>query len=94
MDTTIKVDGSTRDRLAVLAKERGLTMRDLVDRLARETLTQDELRRRATQAEEYVRTRIAAGLTRQELAAAEDVWVAVEDGDAPECLPEPRPRAA
>ena len=44
MSTTIEVDTSVRDRLAVLARERGLTMRellaDMTDRSERETFFQ------------------------------------------------------
>jgi hypothetical protein len=96
VDTTIKVDAATRDRLSLVARERGITMRELVTRLAWETLTRDELQRRGDQAEEYVRTRIAPDLGHQDLADAESVWRAVEAGEAPEGLPHPdrRPRAA
>ncbi|MFE0591924.1 hypothetical protein [Micromonospora echinospora] len=96
MDTTIKVDAATRDRLSLVARERGITIRELVTRLASETLTRDELQRRGDQAEEYVRTRIAPDLSHQDLADAESVWRAVEAGEAPEGLPNParRPRAA
>jgi hypothetical protein len=42
-DTTIKVDSAVRDRLAVLAAQRGATIRDLVTELAASRPTQEEL---------------------------------------------------
>ncbi|MGN9775471.1 hypothetical protein ACTMS0_06805 [Micromonospora sp. H33] len=92
MDTTIKVDALVRDRLAVLARERGLTMRDLVAELARAVPTAEELRERASQAEEYVRRHLAPHLSESDLAVAADTWTAIEAGDAPEALPTSTPR--
>lgn len=94
MDTTIKVDSRVRDRLAVLAQERGLSMRDLVAELARATPTRDELRERFVKAEAYVRARLTPGISDEDLRNAADVWAAIEAGDAPETLPKPHRRAA
>ncbi|MBM0238806.1 hypothetical protein JNW88_19675 [Micromonospora sp. ATA32] len=94
MDTTIKVDAEVRDRLAVLAQERGVTMRDLVADFARTMLTHDELRDRAARAEAYLRSHVAPGLTEDDLNDAEEFWTAIEAGDVPEALPKPHRRAA
>ncbi|NES13986.1 MULTISPECIES: hypothetical protein [Micromonospora] len=94
MDTTIKVDAEVRDRLTVLARERGISMRDLVAEFARATPTREELRERAARAEAYLRSRLAPQLDDEDLARAEGVWAAIESGDAPESLAEPRRRVA
>ncbi|MFJ5222066.1 hypothetical protein [Streptomyces sp. NPDC088400] len=47
MDTTIKVDTKTRDRLASIAVARGTTMRGLLEEFAEASLTPQELRERA-----------------------------------------------
>jgi len=42
-DTTIKVDSAVRDRLALLAMQRGSTIRSLIGELAEATPTREEL---------------------------------------------------
>jgi predicted transcriptional regulator len=54
MDTTIKVDSKTRDRLAVLAEARGTTMRHLIEEFAESTLTPSELKERAAHTAAYL----------------------------------------
>ncbi|GGX83990.1 hypothetical protein GCM10010358_42730 [Streptomyces minutiscleroticus] len=49
-ETSIKVGVATRDRLAVLAAERGTTIRRLVEELAAARPTRAEYEERATQA--------------------------------------------
>ncbi|MCW3840339.1 hypothetical protein ONA70_09545 [Micromonospora yasonensis] len=94
MDTTIKVSAEVRDRLAVLARERGVTIRDLVSGLAYATPTRGELGDRAAKAEAYLRSRLAADLAEADLARADAVWVDLEAGDVPESLASPRRPAA
>ncbi|MEU8128079.1 hypothetical protein AB0B68_12745 [Micromonospora sp. NPDC049049] len=94
MDTTITVDTEVRDRLVLLANERGTTMRDLVAQLTQAALTADELRDRAARAEQYVRLKIASDLSADDLTRGEDVWAAVEAGNVPESLAEDGRRAA
>src|SRR5690242_17534493 len=53
-DTTIKVDPAVRDRLMVLARERGMTMRDFVAELAGATPTQEEMQERYEATKAYV----------------------------------------
>jgi antitoxin MazE7 len=73
-DTTIKVDGAVRDRLAELAAERGLTIRDFVQQLASATPTRAELARRQADAVEYIRTHLRSDFGDQDLAAGEELW--------------------
>ncbi|MEV6553738.1 ribbon-helix-helix protein, CopG family [Streptomyces sp. NPDC051597] len=47
MDTTIKIDSETRDRLAALAQARGTSMRALIEEFAATALTPQELKERA-----------------------------------------------
>ncbi|WP_229898401.1 hypothetical protein [Streptomyces finlayi] len=79
-DTTIKVDPSTRDRLMVLARERGMTMRDLLTELAGATPTQEELRKRYEATKAYCETHFGVTLTDEEHDRAEQVWKDLEAG--------------
>lgn len=63
-DTTIKVDSAVRDRLAVLAAQRGSTIRDLVAELAEATPTQQELAARQAAAAAYVAENLRPGVQR------------------------------
>jgi predicted DNA-binding ribbon-helix-helix protein len=89
VDTTIKVDAAIRDRLAQIARERGMTTRDLIAELARATLTRHELRERATVAAEYLRTRVTPDLTDADILAGVEVWRTIEAGGSPETLAGP-----
>jgi hypothetical protein len=84
VDTTIKVDSLVRDRLAMLARERGTTIRDLVTRLAEDTPTQAELLARADAATAYVRKWINPNLSDADLAAGERFWSELEAGRVPD----------
>lgn len=53
-DTTIKVDPAVRDRLQELARDRGITMRDLLTQLAGATPTKEELAQRREETKAYV----------------------------------------
>jgi predicted DNA-binding protein len=54
-DTSIKTTKDVRDRLRVLASERGTTMNDLLAELVARELTEDEKEQRAQQALEEIR---------------------------------------
>lgn len=54
-DTSIKTTRDVRDRLRVLASERGTTMNDLLAELVARELTEEEKEQRARQALEEVR---------------------------------------
>ncbi len=82
-DTTIKVDSSVRDRLAVLAAQRGATIRDLVSELAAQTPTQEELATRHTAATAYLREHLCPDLDGEDAAAGERFWRELEEGRTP-----------
>jgi macrodomain Ter protein organizer (MatP/YcbG family) len=82
-DTTIKVDSAVRDRLAVLAAERGSSIRDLVSQLAEATATQEELTARYIAAAAYVREHLSPELSEEDLASGERFWRELEHGRVP-----------
>jgi hypothetical protein len=88
MDTTIKVDALVRDRLALLARERGTTIRDLVAALAQAAPTDAELLARAEAATAYVREHINPDLSEADLAAAEGFWNELQAGGRPTVAPD------
>jgi predicted transcriptional regulator len=80
-DTTIKVDPAVRDRLMVLARERGTTMRDLVAELAGATPTQEELDARYAETKAYVETHfLGRPYTEEDEKAGEQLWADLETG--------------
>lgn len=83
-DTTIKVDTSVRDRLAVLAAQRGATIRDLVAELAQATPTSEELTARYAAATTYLREQLAPNL---DAATGESFWTELEAGRVPGRVP-------
>ncbi|WP_249416718.1 hypothetical protein [Streptomyces sp. TS71-3] len=80
-DTTIKVDPAVRDRLLELARERGMTMRDLVAQLAEATPTQEELRQRYEATKAYVEEHfLGRPYTEEDEKAGEKLWADVVAG--------------
>lgn len=80
-DTTIKVDPAVRDRLMVLARERGITMRDLVAELAGATPTAEELQARYEATRAYVEEHFLKGpYTAEDAAAGEKLWAELAAG--------------
>jgi hypothetical protein len=77
-DTTIKVDSAVRDRLAILAAQRGSTIRDLVAEPAEATPTQEELAARQAAAAAYVAEHLAPGFAAADIAAGEQLWQELE----------------
>lgn len=77
-DTTIKVDSTVRDRLAVLAAQRGATIRDLVTELAANTPTQEELATRHAAALAHLREHLCPELDDHDLAGGERFWRELE----------------
>ncbi|WP_405015259.1 hypothetical protein [Kitasatospora sp. NBC_01539] len=69
-DTSIKVSKETRERLQLLAGQRGTTMRDLVEQLAAQTLTEEELRARGEMARRYLRERMGIDVDDEAMAAS------------------------
>ncbi|WP_344410534.1 hypothetical protein [Streptomyces viridochromogenes] len=79
-DTTVKVDPAVRDRLMVLARERGMTMRDLIAELAGATPTREELSKRYEAAKAYCETHFGVTLTDEDHDRVEKVWQDLEAG--------------
>lgn len=82
-DTTIKVDSAVRDRLALLAAERGVTIRDLVDELAQATPTRKDLQARHAAAMAYLREHVCPDLVESDIRAGERFWRELEAGRSP-----------
>lgn len=72
--TTIKVTNEVRDRLALLAKERGCTIGEIVGELALATLTEGELEARRDAAVRYIREHMIPDFGDDDMAAAEQLW--------------------
>jgi predicted DNA-binding ribbon-helix-helix protein len=83
-DTTIKVDSVVRDRLAVLAAQRGSTIRDLVAELAEATPTQEELAARQVAAAAYVAEHLLPGFSADDVAAGDRLWRELESAQPQE----------
>ncbi|MFF7309628.1 hypothetical protein [Streptomyces sp. NPDC008137] len=80
-DTTIKVDPAVRDRLQELARDRGISMRDLVAELAGATPTKDELRKRYEETKAYVEEHfLDRPYTEEDEKAGERLWADLEAG--------------
>ncbi|GGV72618.1 hypothetical protein GCM10010277_85720 [Streptomyces longisporoflavus] len=54
MDTTIKIDSQTRDKLSALAQARNMTMRALIEEFAATALTPEQLRERAARTDTFL----------------------------------------
>jgi hypothetical protein len=95
-DTTIKVDSAVRDRLAVLAAEHGVTIRDLVEELARATPTRKDLEERHSAAMAYLREHVCPDLAEDDVQAGERFWQELEAGrslsSTSDAAQVPRPR--
>lgn len=87
VDTTIKVDSAVRDRLAVLAAQRGSTMRELVEQLVNASPTREELDARHAAATAYLRAHLCPDLNDGHLAEAERFWQELKAGRVPATLP-------
>ena len=85
-DTTVKVDPAVRDRLMVLARERGMTMRDLIAELAGATPTQEELHQRYEETKAYCETHFGVTLTDEDHDRVEKVWQELEAGRSVDSL--------
>jgi hypothetical protein len=79
-DTTIKVNVSVRDRLAVLARQRGCTLGELVAELAAKTPTQDELDARYAAAASYIQENLVPGFSEDDRKAGEQLWRDLDAG--------------
>ncbi|MFF3555874.1 hypothetical protein ACWD4V_21715 [Streptomyces tsukubensis] len=68
-DAMIRVPAEVRDRLAVIAESRGLSIRSLVQEFAEETLTEEERRERADRTRDYLAEHFGVRVTEEESAA-------------------------
>jgi hypothetical protein len=84
--TTIRIDVGTHERLALLATERGSSIKDFVDSLVSGIPTRAELRTRRAAAADYLREHIGVELTDEDLTAGETFWQDLAAGRAPESL--------
>jgi len=72
--TSIRVTTEVRDRLALIADQRGISLGKLLGELAEQTLTPAELRAREEAVREFFRVTYGHDLTDKELADA-DEWL-------------------
>lgn len=72
-NTTIQVSRQTRDHLAQVAKERGLTLGQLVEQLASQQLTADQIAERVAATRKVLRERMGCTLTDEEFDQGPDV---------------------
>ena len=70
-DTSIKVDESTRNRLNLIARDQGKTVKDLVAELAEGTPTSAELQARFEAARDYIRSHLCPELTDDDIEAGQ-----------------------
>ncbi|MFP3987918.1 hypothetical protein U9R90_10520 [Streptomyces sp. E11-3] len=71
-DTTIKVTDDVRDRLRILADERGTSVRSLVERLATELPTDAERAERTARGLAYIRANLCPDLTDDDVRRAQE----------------------
>jgi hypothetical protein len=84
--TTIRIDVSTHERLALLAAERGISIKELVDALVGDVPTGAELQARHAAAADYLREHLNVELTDDDLTAGETFWQDLAAGRVPESL--------
>jgi hypothetical protein len=68
-DAMIRVPAEVRDRLAVVAESRGMSIRALIQEFAESTLTADELRERAERTRGYLAEHFGFDISDEESAA-------------------------
>ncbi|MGA5874001.1 hypothetical protein [Streptomyces cinereoruber] len=68
-DAMIRVPAEVRDRLAVIAESRGVSIRSLVQEFAESTLTEEERRERAERTREYLAEQFGVEVSDEESAA-------------------------
>ncbi|WP_262386935.1 hypothetical protein [Streptomyces sp. TRM49041] len=80
-DTTIKVDTAVRDRLQELARERGITMRELVAQLAGAMPTKEELAERREETKAYIEEHfLGEPYTEEDAEAGQRLWADIVSG--------------
>ncbi|WP_328838367.1 hypothetical protein [Streptomyces europaeiscabiei] len=71
--TTIQVSKQARDHLAQVAKERGMTLGQLIERLAAEQPTAEQIAERVAATRKVLRERMGCTLTDEEFDGGPDV---------------------
>ncbi|MFM9589990.1 hypothetical protein ACKI1J_34350 [Streptomyces scabiei] len=71
--TTIQVSKPTRDHLAQVAKERGMTLRGLIEQLAKQQPTAQQIAERVAADRKVLRERMGCTLTDEEFDNGPDV---------------------
>ncbi|GAA3377703.1 ribbon-helix-helix domain-containing protein [Streptomyces sannanensis] len=79
-DTTIKITEEVRDRLRLLAEERGLSTRAFVERLAVSMPTEAERAERTARGVAYVRANLGVDLTDRDVEEAQEWRAAIVAG--------------
>jgi predicted DNA-binding ribbon-helix-helix protein len=92
-NTTIQVSRQARDHLAQVAKERGMTLGQLVEKLAAEQLTAEQIAERVAATRKVLRERMGCTLTDEELDQGPDVLANIY-AMAAEKMHTPRGKAA
>lgn len=70
-DITIKISDEVRDRLRMLAEERGISVRALVERLAAQTATEAERAEATARGLAHVRAHLCPDLTDEDVRRAQ-----------------------
>lgn len=83
-DTTIKITEEARDRLRLLAEERGLSTRAYVERLASAIPTDSERAERTARAIAYVRSNLRPDFSDEDVREAEEWRARIVSGQAGE----------
>jgi hypothetical protein len=89
MDESIRVDSAVKERLAVMARERGMTIRDYLRELAGiAPPTPEEVAERAAAARAYLKANICPDLD-EDPVATEWFWNELKAGRIPKSLRPP-----
>jgi hypothetical protein len=89
MQTSIVVDSEVKERLAVMARERGMTIREMLTDLVGLTPTPEQVAERAEAAEAYIREHLCPNLSDEDIAAGEWFWNELRAGRIPKSLEPP-----
>ncbi len=81
-DTSIKVSRQTRERLALLAAERGSTLKDVVEELAAAAPTAADLAKRELRARAVLAERFGVEVTEADLTASARLREAIARRDS------------
>jgi hypothetical protein len=95
MQTSIVVDSEVKERLAVMARERGMTIREMLTDMVGLTPTPEQVAARAEAAKAYIREHLCPDIDDEDNDAqrlAEWTWAELRAGRIPNLLEGPPPR--